>query len=463
MNRQAKNVQTRIAHRPERRRKTLIVGLGETGLSCARFLAGRGVATAITDSRASPPGLERLRQELPDMALFLERFDPAVFEAAERLVVSPGVSVQEPLIQAAIERGVPVLGDIELFVKAARAPVVAITGSNGKSTVTSLLGEMARRSGIRVRVGGNLGRPALDLLDDAAELYLLELSSFQLETTRSLAARASVVLNLSPDHLDRYPDMEAYVAAKARVYQGAALGVYNRDDPRVMALLGDTGDALFFGTGEPADERSFGQCQHAGEAWLCRGDRPLVPVSELLLPGRHNIANALAALALGHGLGLSESAMREALGSFPGLPHRTQFVAEHRGVRWYNDSKGTNPGATLAALQGLHDPRSEARTVLIAGGDAKGADFSVLGETVENTVRSLILMGADAPLLARALAGRVPMLEASDMRQAVALAAGQARPGDRVLLSPACASFDRYRNYEQRGEDFMAMVREWIQ
>ena len=455
-------MQQHTTARPERRRKTLIVGLGETGLSCARFLAGRGVASAITDDRKSPPGLDRLRQELPDTALFLERFDPAVFEAAERLVVSPGVSVQEPLIQAALQRGVPVLGDIELFVKAARAPVVAITGSNGKSTVTSLLGEMAKRSGIRVQVGGNLGPPALDLLDDEAELYILELSSFQLETTHSLTARASVVLNLSPDHLDRYPDLDAYVAAKAKVYQGAALGVFNRDDPRVMKLAGMADDALFFGTSEPENERSFGLREQAGEAWMCRGDSPLAPVSELLLPGRHNISNALAALALGHGIGLSEPAMREALGCFPGLPHRTQFVAEHQGVRWYNDSKGTNPGATLAALEGLHDPQSDARTVLIAGGDAKGADFSVLADVVERSVRSLILLGADAPRLAQALQGRVPMLEAADMPEAVALAAGQARPGDRVLLSPACASFDMYRNYEQRGEHFMVTVREWL-
>jgi len=270
------------------------------------------------------------------------------------------------------------------------------------------------------------------------------------------------VLNLSPDHLDRYPDLDAYVAAKAKVYQGAALGVFNRDDPRVMKLAGMADDALFFGTSEPENERSFGLREQAGEAWMCRGDSPLAPVSELLLPGRHNISNALAALALGHGIGLSEPAMREALRCFPGLPHRTQFVAEHQGVRWYNDSKGTNPGATLAALEGLHDPQSDARTVLIAGGDAKGADFSVLADVVERSVRSLILLGADAPRLAQALQGRVPMLEAADMPEAVALAAGQARPGDRVLLSPACASFDMYRNYEQRGEHFMVTVREWL-
>ncbi|HEB97020.1 MAG TPA: UDP-N-acetylmuramoyl-L-alanine--D-glutamate ligase [Sedimenticola thiotaurini] len=448
------------AGRPERRRKTLVVGLGETGLSCARHLAGRGVPTAIVDSRREPPGLDRLRRELPDTALFLGRFDPAVFEAAERLVVSPGVSIQEPLIQAAIARGVAVEGDIELFARAVRAPVVAITGSNGKSTVTSLLGEMALAAGLNTAVGGNLGRPALELLDDAVQLYVLELSSFQLETTASLAPRAAAILNLSPDHQDRYPDMAAYVAAKARILRGARTVVLGRDDPRVMALAGGVERLLTFGLDRPVEENAFGLRRIGGEEWLCRGHAPLAPASELLLPGRHNLANALAALALGHAIGLPAEAMRRALGRYTGLPHRTQFVAEIDGVRWYNDSKGTNPGATLAALEGFHRPDSDARTVLIAGGDAKGADFSVLADAVERCVRCLVLLGRDAPLLERALAGRVPVRHAADMAAAVAAAAEEARPGDRVLLSPACASFDMYPNYAVRGEQFMELVRE---
>ncbi len=449
------------ANGAERRRKTLVVGLGETGLSCARYLARRGVATAIADSRAEPPGLERLRRELPDTALFLGRFEPAVFEAAERLVVSPGVSVQEPLIQAAMARGVPVEGDIELFARAARAPVVAITGSNGKSTVTSLLGEMAREAGLEAAVGGNLGRPALDLLDDRVRLYVLELSSFQLETTTSLTTRAAAILNLSPDHMDRYADMAAYIAAKARILRGAEMAVLNRDDPRVAALAGQAaGGVCWFGLDVPATEHDFGLRQIDGETWLCRGDRPLVAAASLPIPGRHNLANALAALALGDAAGLPQAAMTRALARYPGLPHRTQFVAEIGDVRWYNDSKGTNPGATLAALEGFRDPADQGRTVLIAGGDAKGADFSILGDAVAASVRCLILLGRDAPLLERALAGRAPIRHATDMAEAVALAAEEARPGDRVLLSPACASFDMYRNYIERGEHFMNLVRE---
>jgi len=449
--------------RQERRRKTLIVGLGKTGLSCARYLAGRSVAVAITDSREHPPCLEQLRQELPDIGLFLGRFDPDVFAAAERLVVSPGVAIKEPLIQEAIAHGVSVVGDIELFANQVEVPVAAITGSNGKSTVTCLLGAMAQVAGRKVKVGGNLGEPALDLLQEEADLYVLELSSFQLETTESLAPHVAVVLNLCPDHLDRYASFEAYAQTKARIYRQAQIRVFNRDDPGVMAMAADAGEALFFGLDEPVDERNFGLRRKGDETWLAQGEELLLPADRLLLPGRHNQANALAALALGTALELPRPAMLTALQQFRGLPHRSQFVIEHAGVRWYNDSKGTNPGATIAALEGMHPEQGDSRTVLIAGGDGKGADFSVLAPVVARTVRAVVLLGRDAPLIEAVLPDSVPVLHAADMDQAVALAAEQARPGDRVLLSPACASFDMYKNYEQRGERFMAAVRRELQ
>jgi len=452
-------VSTHTSARPQRGGKALIVGLGKTGLSCARYLVRQGIPVAITDSRESPPGLERLREELPDLALFLGGFRPEVFAAAEKIILSPGVALSEPLVDEALQRGVPVLGDIELFARAAQAPVAAITGSNGKSTVTSLLGEMARSAGWAVRVGGNLGEPALDLLDSSAELYVLELSSFQLETTNSLRPRAAVVLNVSPDHLDRYPDVDAYAAAKARIYRGAELAVVNRDDPMVRAMLAPSLRQIGF-TLEPPAAGDFGIRLRGGEPWLCRGQRFLLPAAALLIVGRHNLANALAALALGVACGLPEAAMLEGLRAYRGLPHRTQLVADLHGVRWYNDSKGTNPGATIAALEGLHPATGGARTVLIAGGDGKGADFSALAPVVARTARAVVLIGRDAPLIEAALDGTVPLLHADDMGQAVTLAAGQARPGDRVLLSPACASFDMFRNFEHRGEVFVAAVEE---
>ncbi|MGB5198690.1 MAG: UDP-N-acetylmuramoyl-L-alanine--D-glutamate ligase, partial [Sedimenticolaceae bacterium] len=283
--------------------KTLIVGLGATGLSCARHLAKQGVQVAVADSRSAPPGLDALNDEYPDIAVFLGPFDDQLFDSAECLVVSPGIPVSTPQIAAAGRRGVPLIGDIELFARAARAPVVAITGSNGKSTVTTLLGEMARASGIQVAVGGNLGEPALDLLDDAVALYVLELSSFQLETTETLQAAVATVLNVSPDHMDRYADLETYAAVKARVMQGAGVGVYNADDPLVAAMSG-ADDAWYFTLGESQNDKMFGVCSIDGKDYLCRAEQPLLAADELKIPGQHNRANALAALAMGTALGL---------------------------------------------------------------------------------------------------------------------------------------------------------------
>ena len=438
---------------------TLIVGLGPTGLSCVRHLAAQGVAVGVTDSRPEPPGLAALRAEWPDVPVFLGGLDPAACAAASRLIVSPGVAPRETPIAQALARGAEVIGDIELFARAVNAPVAAITGSNGKSTVTSLVGEMARASGLAVAVGGNLGPPALELLDPACHLYVLELSSFQLETTYTLRPRAAVVLNISADHLDRHPSLDAYAAIKARILQNAAIGIRNRQDPRVAAMGESTARDRTFGLDVPARENDFGLLEHQGRPWLGQGREPWLPAAEVALPGLHNLANALAALALGTACGLDRDAMREVLRRYRGLPHRTAWVAERRGVRWYDDSKGTNPGATMAALRGLIAHPDEHRAVLIAGGDGKGADFTELAEVVARTVRALVLIGRDAPRIEAAVAGRVPVYPASTLPEAVELAEGLARPGDIVLLSPACASFDMFDHYRQRGQVFTEAVR----
>jgi UDP-N-acetylmuramoylalanine--D-glutamate ligase len=440
--------------------RTLVVGLGRTGLSCVRWLASRGVPVAVTDSRPEPPGLAALRADCLEVAVYVGGFAPSAFAAAQRLVVSPGVSPREPAILEARRRGAQVIGDIELFAAERRAPLVAITGSNGKSTVTTLVAEMARRAGLRLAVGGNLGTPALELLPAVGEaqpdLYVLELSSFHLELTRNLGAEVATVLNLSADHIDRHGSFEEYAASKARVYApprgGTGVAVVNGDDPLAAGLSVEGRRVLGFRLGAPV-EGGYGLIGQGGREWLARGEQPLMPVAQLHMAGRHNQANALAALALGEAAGLPMSAMLRVLREFHGLPHRSQWVAELDGVHWYNDSKGTNVGATRAALEGLPGP-----LVLIAGGQAKGADFAPLREVVSSKVRAVVLIGVDAPLLAEALEGAAVLARAADMGEAVRTARGLARPGDRVVLSPACASFDMFRGYEDRGASFIRAV-----
>lgn len=436
---------------------TLVVGLGKTGLAAARTLARLGAEAAVTDSRPQPPGLPALRQTLPGIRWRVGGFAEDWFAQAARLVVSPGVSLQTPLIAAAAARGAPVWGEIELFARLAKAPVAAITGSNGKSTVTTLVGMMAERAGVDAAVGGNLGTPALELLEQGKpELYVLELSSFQLESVYSLNARAATVLNISPDHLDRHGDLAAYAAAKQRIFRGDGWMVINADDPVVEAMREPGRRTLRFTTATPGGGE-FGLRRRGEDVWLAYGDQDWLAARELRIGGVHNLANALAALALGQALGLARAAMLAALREFSGLPHRTQLVLESHGVRWYNDSKGTNVGATVAAVQGL-----PGRLILIAGGDGKGQDFTPLGAALASKVRALVLLGRDAPAIAAAARGRTPAHRARDMAQAVALAAELARPGDSVLLSPACASFDMFSNYEERGAVFAAEVRRQI-
>lgn len=430
-----------------------MVGLGMTGLSVLRFLRARGVRVAVTDSRATPPGLSVFQQEMADLPAAFGAFDAALFAQAEQIIVSPGVAVSEPLIEAARARGAEIIGDIELFARHVEAPVVAITGSNGKSTVTTLLGEMALAAGQTVHVGGNIGHPALDLLGDSRpDFYLLELSSFQLETTDTLNAAAAVVLNISPDHMDRYPSESAYAAAKQRIYRGDGLMLLNRDDAEVMAMRASGRSEVSFGLDKPA-ANAFGRLEKGGEYWLARGDTALMPVRELGMAGSHNQANALAALALGEAMDLPMAAMLATLKRFTGLAHRSQWVAELDGVRWYNDSKGTNVGATLAAINGLQGP-----LVLLAGGQGKGADFRPLRAALADKGRAAVLMGEAADDIEQAMGDVLPVQRATDMQDAVSRAQALAQPGDTVLLSPACASFDMFSGFAARGEAFMAAV-----
>ncbi len=436
------------------RTSALVLGLGRTGLSCARFLAAHGVAVEVVDDQHQPPLLARLAREVPEARVRTGAAATHGLGDAQYLVVSPGVPLDHPLLRSAASRQLEVMGDIELFARHARAPVVAVTGSNGKSTVTVLLGEMARAAGSEVRVGGNLGTPALDLIGPVEPAcYVLELSSFQLATTVSLAPVAAVVLNLSADHLDRHGSLADYAAAKGRIYRQAGLQLVNRDDPAAAALASPDRPQVSFGLDAPPRAEDYGIRMHQGEPWLARGEILLLPARALRLPGRHNQANALAALALGEVLGLPLEAMLGTLRRFPGLPHRTQWVAETGGVNWYDDSKGTNVGATLAAVQGFEQP-----LVLILGGQGKGADFGPLRAVLPGRVRQVLLLGEDAPRIEAALAGSVPLQRVASMEQAVAVAARLARPGDAVLLSPACASFDMFSGYEERGRVFARAV-----
>jgi UDP-N-acetylmuramoylalanine--D-glutamate ligase len=442
--------------------KALVVGLGPTGLSCARYLHGRGATVAITDSRDAPPALDALRAELPDVAVMLCGFDDAAFAAADVVIVGPGLPLSTPAVAKAVAGGIPVVGDVELFAKAVQAPVAGITGTNGKSTVTTLLGQMALAAGKRTGVGGNLGEPVLSLLADDVELYVIELSSFQLETTYSLPLLVATVLNLSPDHMDRYPDMAAYAAAKQRIFRHAASAVVNRDDASSVRLAAGVNEQTGFTLSTPATPEDWGVCNHRGAAWICRGEEPVLPVDDMVLPGTHNLANALAALALGERCGLPREPMLDVLRRFRGLSHRSELVADHNDIRWINDSKGTNPGATVAALDGLvPDPRRR-KAILIAGGDCKDADFSPLPEAVRRAARAVILIGRDADILAVALADTVPLHRAADMDDAVRQAAALAEPGDCVLLSPSCASFDMFDDYRHRGRAFAEAVARWV-
>ena len=404
--------------------RKVIVGLGATGLSVARWLNARGEDFCVVDTRELPPGLETLRDEMPDVPCWFGKIPQDVLDTAGELIVSPGIAPSEPWLSQAVEAGALLRGDIDLFVEEAQAPVIGITGSNAKSTVTALVGDMARRAGLRVGVGGNLGTPALDLLDDATELYVLELSSFQLERAGSLDLAVATVLNVTPDHLDRHGSMPRYHAAKHRIFSGATTVVVNGDDPLTIPPLADGRRQISWRLREP-ELHGFGLREEGGETMIAEGFELLMPAAEIALPGRHNLANALAALAIGRAAGLPRDAMLEALRGFRGLPHRCEVVASAGGVDWINDSKATNVGAALAAIEGLGATR---RLVLIAGGRDKAADFSQLREAVARHCDRVLLIGEAAGKLATALAGCCPIEEVGDLASAVERAAEHRAP-----------------------------------
>ncbi|MFZ0106245.1 MAG: UDP-N-acetylmuramoyl-L-alanine--D-glutamate ligase [Thiobacillus sp.] len=456
-------------------KKTLVLGLGDTGLSCARWLAARGAEVTVADSRNAPPHAARLAELLPEVRLATGDFDDALLQAADLLVVSPGVPLADPAVARAIALGIEAVGDVELFARAIHAlnaqraessdssgpmKVIAITGSNGKSTVTAMCGDMCRLAGLETCVAGNIGLPVLDALLEVEQglaptpqVWVLELSSFQLETTSSLDADAATVLNLSEDHMDRYPDMAAYAGAKARIFSGHGMQVLNRDDKRTLAMALPDRRQVSFGLDRCPSESDFGLCEDE----LCHGTEMLMPIEALPVAGLHNAANALAALALTSSLDLPMEPLLRGLAHFQGLPHRVEQVAEIDGVTWYDDSKGTNVGATEAALYGM----GRRKAVVILGGDGKGQDFTPLKAAVEANARAVILIGRDAPLIGAAIAhSGVDTRNATTLAEAVQLAHHLAQPGDAVLLSPACASFDMFRNYLHRAEVFIAAVEE---
>ena len=447
-------------------KQALVLGLGLTGLSMARWLASRGAQVRVADTRAAPPCAAQLSRELPDVSITTGAFEAASFAGVDLIALSPGVAIREPPVAAAAARGVPVVGDIELFAQAMPRPnpakVLAITGSNGKSTVTEMTGAMCRAAGLRTVVAGNIGLPVLDVLLEAErrpeacapEAYVLELSSFQLETTSSLDAHVAACLNLSEDHLDRYASMHDYAQAKSRIFRGSGVQVLNRQDPWSRGMTAPGRRVLTFGLDAAPTERDWGLLESEGGTWLAQGDQKLMSVCQLRVSGLHNAANALAALALTRAVDLPYQPLLQALAQFEGLPHRVQKVAQIAGVSFFDDSKGTNVGATVAALNGMRQ-----RVVLIAGGDGKGQDFTPLKPAVARHARAVVLIGRDREDIAAAVAGsNVPLLRALDMEEAVRLSFDQAREGDAVLLSPACASFDMYRSYEHRAQAFVEAV-----
>jgi UDP-N-acetylmuramoylalanine--D-glutamate ligase len=434
-------------------RRVLVLGLGDTGLAVADWVERQGGMARVADTRAAPPRAEGFRGELRTGP-----FGAALLEGVDLVCVSPGLSLQEDVVRIALGRGIPVLGEVELFAWHVRAHngtrVLAITGTNGKSTVTALTGHLLRAAGLDVEVAGNIGPPALAALAARTRTpaaWVLELSSYQLETTWSLEPEAAVMLNVSEDHLDRYAGIEDYAAAKARIFLGQGVQVLNRDSWRSLAMGQPSRRRVTFGLDEPRSEEDFGVV----DGVLVEGSQGFARAAELPIRGTHNLSNALAACALARTLGVPHERLAAGLATFRGLPHRVELVRARRGVDWYDDSKGTNVGAALAALRGLGRP-----AVLIAGGDGKGQDFAPLAPAVSAHARAVLLIGRDAPLVAAALAGSgVPLERCTTLEQAVMRAAALARAGDAVLLSPACASFDMFRDYRHRGEAFAAAVR----
>lgn len=430
--------------------RVMVLGMGATGASVARYLASRGDTAVFCDTRSAAPGRDAIAAAMPDAPLYAGPTLPDLSHTVEQVVVSPGVPLDLPPLVKARERGLEICSDIDLFMGECRAPVIAVTGSNGKSTVTAMTAAALAGAGWQAPAGGNLGTPALDLLDANADAYVLELSSFQLERSQPLAAAAAVVLNLSPDHLDTHGGFDAYRRAKARIYLACRHAVVNRDEPGLAALPGRDAAVSGFTLFAP-ESGDFGLLQRDGEAWLACGERPLLRAAELNVAGRHNVANALAALALGAALGADPQSMIAGIRDFPGLPHRMQRVHRAGGVTWIDDSKATNVGAAVTSINGVQGP-----LVLIAGGDAKGGDFAALAAALSGRQCTAVLLGQDRERLASALHDVCELCLVADMAEAVTVAGALAKPGTTVLLAPACSSLDMYADYAARGNAFRA-------
>lgn len=435
----------------------VVAGLGISGIAAVNFLHEHGYRVAVTDSRKTPPGHDQIPS---DVQTSFGQLDQELLLQAEEIVISPGLDPQLPEIQAAIAQGIAVVSEIQILRRFTDKPIMAITGSNAKSTVTTLIGLMAKDAGVKVAVGGNLGRPALDLTKDDPELYILELSSFQLETTSNLHAEVAVILNMSEDHLDRHGDMMGYHTAKHRIFQGVKKVVYNRDDSLTRPLVPDATPMQSFGLNAP-DMNQYGILkENDGTMWLARGRERILKSSEMYIQGTHNVANALACLALGEAIGLPLASMLETLKTFKGLEHRCEFVKEVQAVRYYNDSKGTNIGATLAAIDGLGaaiEPQ-QGKVAIILGGQGKGQDFTALRDALSKYAKLAVLIGEDRAVIEQAIAGTITLLHAASLQEAVELCQQHTQAHDVVLLSPACASFDMFKGYSERGHQFVECV-----
>lgn len=471
----------------------LIAGLGKTGLSVARYLRRTNKPFVAFDTRAQAPGIAEFTQEFPNVSLYIQDVPDELINQLSDIIASPGLSLDTPFLKKALRAGVAIYGDIECLAREIRAPVIAITGTNGKSTVTTLVGEMAKAAGYKVAVAGNIGTPVLDLLDDEHQydLWVLELSSFQLDLTYSLEPIAATILNVSPDHLDRHHTMDAYIQAKQRIYHQAHTVLFNRDDHYTAPIafshdeasisreprsnysscaskgsslhvwnegnsLREDVNRISFGKNVP-EKNNWGLINQENKIYLAKGSTCFLPVEAVLIKGVHNWFNALAACALADAAGITQQHIIEVLTAFTGLPHRCQWVRTLDDVDWINDSKGTNIGATISAINGIGGSM-QGKIVLIAGGQGKGADFTELAQPIADYVRSIVLIGEDADKIEAALADVVPITRASSLDNAVAVAKSQAKPGDVVLLSPACASLDMFRDFNHRGEAFASLV-----
>lgn len=441
------------------KRKVLVVGMGATGLSCVRYLNEMGDDITVIDSRDVPPGLRQLKEEFPEVDVITGTLDSPVYRDMDMLVVSPGVSIRTPAILQAAEKGIEIVGDIELFsrcVNETGAKVIAVTGSNGKSTVTTLAENFCSAAGLDSRVGGNIGKPALELLQEPlADIYVLELSSFQLETTYSLATTSAVVLNISEDHMDRYHDIDDYARAKSVIYRNCEHIVVNREDVLASSLANRSENVVSFGYSNPENDQDYGIS--TDNKFIVRGSKKILALDSIRLIGKHNVVNTMAAMALVEPLGVSSDVVAKVMASFTGLPHRSQVVAEANNVTWVNDSKATNVGACIAALEGIGRP-----VILIAGGEGKDADFSPLAMAIGKYVKHLVLIGRDASLIEEHIGADISRTHASSMEQAVEIAMANADENDVVLLSPACASFDMFDNFEHRGDVFIKAVHKLV-